>query len=470
MDYESWALDTFGGANLGDARRTQRLVQLASEVARRPTGVVSKACESSASREGAFRFLENDAVHWDAVFRGVRDQALRACAAHARVYVPVDGTTVRLSDRTGSKDVGAIGAWHMGARGVHAFTAFAVSSDGDSLGVCGAHFWARTQRSQYGSRGAAGRRSENSHWVDMLDEVSEAFARAAPTTQPWFQMDRGADCWQVLLFGHHRGLLLTVRAKHDRVVDGEYRHLWDTIRSQRVIAKATVNVRARPNLRKRKYVSGRYRWRKIGRPMRTAHVTLRAASVVVQCSTPLGLIPTRVNAVLVREDGYSADDRVEWMLLTTHPIATKKDVLDVVHGYKKRWHIEEFHRAWKRGLCDVERTQLRSRNAIFKWLTILAAVATRAMRLTQLARTTPDAPATSEFTKFELEAILSLRVPKQPPDDLSELTLGTAVRWIADIGGYTGPWNGPPGATIIGRGLYDVLVVARAFANRQKKR
>jgi hypothetical protein len=44
------------------------------------------------------------------------------------------------------------------------------------------------------------------------------------------------------------------------------------------------------------------------------------------------------------------------------------------------------------------------------------------------------------------------------------------MRCLADIGGYTGPWNGPPGATVVGRGLHDLLVTARAFENRDKMR
>jgi len=35
------------------------LVDLAAEVAKRPSGTVMKACALSASREGAFRLLEN---------------------------------------------------------------------------------------------------------------------------------------------------------------------------------------------------------------------------------------------------------------------------------------------------------------------------------------------------------------------------------------------------------------------------
>ncbi|HVW28761.1 MAG TPA: hypothetical protein VHC69_25520, partial [Polyangiaceae bacterium] len=43
-------------------------------------------------------------------------------------------------------------------------------------------------------------------------------------------------------------------------------------------------------------------------------------------------------------------------------------------------------------------------------------------------------------------------------------TLGQAVRWVADLGGYVGNRSsGPPGTTIIGRGLERVLMAAEIF-------
>jgi hypothetical protein len=119
-------------------------------------------------------------------------------------------------------------------------------------------------------------------------------------------------------------------------------------------------------------------------------------------------------------------------------------------------------------LCCVEQTQLRSREAIFKWAVILSAVAARAMRITYLARDKPDLPATEEFSDLELDAIVALREPKNL-DRTAVLSIAQVVRWIADIGGYTGPWNGPPGPTVVGRGLRDVLVTARAFGNRDRR-
>jgi hypothetical protein len=86
------------------------------------------------------------------------------------------------------------------------------------------------------------------------------------------------------------------------------------------------------------------------------------------------------------------------------------------------------------------------------------------MRLTHLARETPDILASTEFSDYELEAIFVQRKPKGfTKSDIPRMTLGQAIRWIADTAGYTGPWKGPPGATIVGRGLYEVEIIARAF-------
>jgi hypothetical protein len=58
----SWARDTFGGAQLGDRRRVERLVAVAAQVACRPKGTVTAALQTSAEQEGAFRLLESENV------------------------------------------------------------------------------------------------------------------------------------------------------------------------------------------------------------------------------------------------------------------------------------------------------------------------------------------------------------------------------------------------------------------------
>jgi len=470
---KGWAEAEFGDADLGDERRTRRLVLLAAEVASHPAGIVTRACSSSASREAAFRLLENAAVRPEDVRAAPLRATARRCAPHRRVVVATDATALTLSDEKRAKGIGAVGAWHKGARGVHVMSALAVAEDGTTLGICAQRMWIRTERSVHGDihDPFPELASETRHWLDALLDARAVLAADAPDCQPWFQLDRGGDCWQVLALGHRLDMLLTVRATHDRRLEARDEHLWAALERAPVIATRRIEVKAKPPRLRKKRVGLRRRINvTITREARRAKVEIRAATVPIVLKTPFGTtLMTEYNAVYVKEVGGPEGDALEWMLLTTHPVGTRTEVLDIVRSYALRWRIEDFHRVWKRGLCRVEETQLRSRDAIFKWATLLATVATRAMRLTQLARTTPDVPATSELTTTELEAILALREPKGVAPGTVP-TLAQAVRWLAEIGGYTGPWNGPPGATVIGRGLHDALIAARAFKNRDKKR
>ena len=472
-DSKSWAAAEFGEAALGDVRRTARLVDLAAEVASRPAGTVLQACSSSASREGAFRLLENVAIQPLAIREAMVRSTMRRCKGERRVFVAIDGSSLGLTDNARSKGLGGVGAWSMGGRGVQVMTALAMEEDGSVLGIGAQHMWSRESRSPHGERGATakGATSENTIWLQLLKDTHREFAKAAPECRPWFQMDRGADCRQVLELSIQLGLLVTVRAAHDRRTDAEG-HLWSVLQERPVLARRQIQASARPPHQRCKRVGGkRIKMHVPARKPRVATVEVRAASVAIQCKTPSSRTPItiNINAVYVREVNRTGEDQLEWMLLTTHPVSTRRAALEVVRGYALRWRIEEFHRLWKTGLCHVEDTQLRSRDAVHKWATILAAVATRAMRITHLARSTPDVPASTEFSPSELAALIALRQPKGIREDHVP-SLAEAVRWIADLGGYTGPWNGPPGAIVIGRGLYDVLVASRAFESRDKMR
>ena len=166
-----------------------------------------------------------------------------------------------------------------------------------------------------------------------------------------------------------------------------------------------------------------------------------------------------LTAVWVREEGTTpaGESPIDWLLYTNTSVTTEKQARAIVAGYAMRWRIEDFHRTWKTGACNTERTQLRSVEAVKKWATILAAVATRIERLKHLARETPDEPATTELSADEIRVLVALvpnfkkRAETAPSRDL---TIGEATAWVARLGGYTGKSSGgPPGATTLRRGL-----------------
>ena len=67
------------------------------------------------------------------------------------------------------------------------------------------------------------------------------------------------------------------------------------------------------------------------------------------------------------------------------------------------------------------------------------------------------------MTRHEIDALIILQKPKgYKHGDVP--TIGEAVRWIADLGGYTGKSSGgPPKTIVIGRGLSRLQDVARVI-------
>jgi len=56
---QRWAKKTFGDTELGDERRTARLVAMAAQLARTPGGTVGQVFTEDAERQGAYDFLES---------------------------------------------------------------------------------------------------------------------------------------------------------------------------------------------------------------------------------------------------------------------------------------------------------------------------------------------------------------------------------------------------------------------------
>ncbi len=447
----SWAREEFGDADLGDRRRVDRLVCLAASAASAPAGTVTAVVCGSAQREGAFRLLESAHVSARAVGQASHLAAVRRSSEYPWVYVPLDGSSLSFTDRVCGRDVGCVGPWSRHGRGLIVASALAVSPDGSPLGVCGQRYWAREERAVPHKSTRHSMECETRHGVELLDEIHALFAKEAPEVQPWLQLDRGYDGWAIFQRAHQRQMRITVRAAHNRCVrehDGaSRRYLFSVVGRAPLLGEYDLEVPARGN-----------------EPARIARMRVRSCEVTLELKVGSKRREyVRMFAVLAQEERRR--NPLRWVLLTSVPVHTLGEAREVIDGYASRWRIEEFHRAWKRGVCNVEDTQLRGRESIIKWATILAAVAARATRLTYLAREKPAAPATEELTKWEIDAAIALLRPKGArPGDVP--SLGQVVRWIAELGGYTGKSSGgPPGPTVVARGLAKVEILAEGLRN-----
>jgi len=448
----AWAYEEFGTAELGDERRRARLLKLGASAVAQPAGTVTTVVREGADREGAFRFLENPKVEATAVASATHSASVRRCVGNEFVYVPIDGSSLNLTDKKGARAVGGVGSWKQNGRGLQVVTALAVSASGTPIGGCGQTWWARMSRAQRKQRDRfrTHANTEMGHSVELLRSTYALFQEQAPDVCPWFQFDRGFDAKGILKLAHEHQIRLPIRVHENRCVRD------NTQQPRKYLHRCldTAPERGRFFLP----VPGRN-----GLPARTAHMRVRSRKVTIEIRDSKYRSTFVPMYVVSAREMRRKNKPLHWRLMTTYPVESFEDCLQVIHGYTARWRIEEFHRAWKRGVCNVEDTQLRGREAILKWATILAAVASRATRLTYLAREQPDLPASEEFSRWEIDATIALLRPKGLKLG-AEPSLKQIVGWIAELGGCAGKYSGkPPGPTVIARGLHDIEVFARGL-------
>jgi hypothetical protein len=450
-----WAFNEFSTADCNDRRLTARLQLIARQFVQQPIASIPQACGNWANSKAAYRFCSNDKVSFQAILAPHAQRTPERLNSPV-ILCPQDTTTLNYIAHPATQGLGHVGTKPGKSLGMLLHSTLAVSPEGQMLGVLHAHCWSRPKRKK---RCRARSRhhqpiheKETFRWLEGFRQVEE-WAQRYPHHQ-WVSVnDREGDIYEVLQAatapGHHAGLL--VRARHDRFLlgrDGKRgSRLFKYMRKRPVAGTYTVRVPRHEN-----------------RPARVATLSIGFAAVTFAAPRYHGgQPPLRLWAVWAQEiDPPSAEEPIRWCLLTTVPVYTLAEAIERIQWYVKRWTIEEFHRVLKSG-CEVEARQLMTRARLQRALAIDMVVAWRIMDLNKAARLQPDAPADRWLSTAEWQALDCYmheihQPPEQPP------TLGQAVRWIAQLGGFLArKSDGHPGPMTLWRGLQQLNNITRCW-------
>jgi hypothetical protein len=178
------------------------------------------------------------------------------------------------------------------------------------------------------------------------------------------------------------------------------------------------------------------------RPAREAFVQISWQQVRLQAPTHAAKQDqTEISAWVVRvwePEPPEGSEPLEWLLLTTVPIANSQNAWQRVKWYKWRWLLEDFHKVLKTG-CRMEDRLLQTVAAQWRLLALLTPMAMRLLWLRQTAQLSPDTPAT-EVVSQELVLLVTL-LDKRPG---AALTTKQLWHTIARFGGYLDRKSDPP--------------------------
>jgi hypothetical protein len=451
MQKASWQQERIGeelrGAQLGDERLSRRLSVLAERAMGTPDAGFPQMVATDAELEGVYRFLSNERVTAEGILAPHVSATLDRAASHGAVLIVHDTTSFEFGGASPRKGLGLMIG---NGQGFFAHMALAVAP-GDSrlaLGMLGLEHWPRRTRkhSNHSKKTRLDQERESLRWGRMLEHVEQQHRGRFSCIHV---MDREADIIEVLLDARRLGARFVIRSAHDRA-------LGDGVRLRERIAALQPSVRQQINLNARsdKGRPGVLRKRHPQRSARSA--TIGIAGCAVELSTGAhhrDQLPVAVNVVHVREMDPPRDEApVDWLLCTTEPIDTPEQLIAIVDAYRARWLIEEFFKALKTG-CALEKRQLESYRALSNALALFIPVAWRLLVARSLARTSPNAPASTVLTPVQLRLLThKLKLPTPP------ITLEQATYAVARLGGHLRR-NGPPGWQTLGRGFEALLLM-----------
>lgn len=447
MDILEWAQEQFGECELGDLRRTKRVVKFAAQAAAMPDASTPKQAEGWGDCKAAYRLFAQEEVTFEAL---TAPHCAATRAVPAGVWLVINDTTeINFGYDRELTGVGRVGSAQ--ARGFYLHTALIVSAESEEIvGLAGQDLYARPLKKV--KRVSSDRRKKLKRETDMWGRVIDRVGPAPAEARFVHVCDRGADNFDVYchLLQQRAGWVVRAAQLKRRVLNAEgcERSLDEAVRDAPLLGTYELQVRANRD-----------------QPARTAQIEVRCAQLtmprprtgVSRYVRQSGVTEIPMWAVEAREVNPPAGAKaLRWVLLTSEEVCGFDDAWRIIGWYEKRPLIEEYHKCLKTG-CRVEERLYRSGERLAPAIGLLSVLAVRLLQLKSVARRDPEQPAARVVPKDWLAAIRILLNKRR-----TITTVRDFFRGLAQLGGFLGrKGDGEPGWQTIWGGLEKLLLCLR---------
>lgn len=445
------------GADLGDQRRTDRLLSIVEALQADPEQSFPRALASDSALEAFYRFINNR--KFDAADIVAPHVEATLCRARSAGTVLAIHDTTSLDFATARVDLGPTNIKRNWGFLVHT-TLLLSADDGIPLGVCHLETLKRTgsksrQKHQQSKRvRRADETRESLRWLRGVKELEQA-------RQGQFQVihvtDAEGDFFELVAELYRSKARFVIRAGQlqRQVMAGtkacSLREALDTIKP---------TAWRRVELSQRKHPQNPSPSRRKRYPERRAHqarLAIGATRITLHSShcCPVRAEPFEISVVRVWErEAKPGQPMMEWILLTTEPTSSSQDLERIVDIYRKRWVIEEYFKALKSG-CSAEKRQVETYEALRKVLALFIPIAHRLLLLRHMAQRKPKQAASKTFSDAQLTLIAKAPANQKLP---RPKTIEDVLDRLARLGGHIRN-NGKPGWQTLSHGYEKLLIM-----------
>ena len=323
----SWVSEELAAADLGDLRRTRRLIRIVEDLAAKPNASVPEASRDAAAMQGTYDFWANRRVDADAIIRAHAIASVDRMAGETTVLAIQDTTELDYSHHRATEGLGGISKAR--ARGLKVHSVLAASAAGVPLGVLHQEVWARPKvRKRDDQRRRLIEQKESVRWLRSL-EVTERLV--GNRTRVVTVGDREADIYELFSLARSRGSEFLIRAAQDRQTtnteaQNDFTALFASVEVCECQGQFSLKLQRTPR-----------------RAARTAIVSVRYTRLWLRPPEYLRhLAPIAVTALLAQEmqPPPANEAPIRWLLLTTLDVPDMATARQCLTWYSYRWLIE----------------------------------------------------------------------------------------------------------------------------------
>lgn len=459
-----WLVSEFKHVDFGDSRIEDRFFATAIALSSRPMDDILQACGNIAAAKGAYRLFSNDKFDESELLASHQIEAAQRLQGHKVVFSLQDTTFLDFDTHVKTKGLGSISKGYgiKDKLGLILHPSLIVTRTGLPLGCLSLDCWSRPIRERR-SRQEKNRlqysqsieEKESNKWIEGWQNSFESIPAGCRVITV---ADREADIFELMAKIDLATHGFVIRSRINRRLSEKRNYwkrkkkvlppkLWDKLALQAPQGLSEIEIPATGE-----------------RSARRAKIEIRFCEETIFMSEGLyyGVEKKRqykmprkllLHAINIKEyDTNSDNEPIDWTLLTSEPVSSIEEALEIVEWYKLRWIIECFFRILKSG-CRLESCRLAEAKRLKKYTTLMAVIAYRILLMEKMVRETPEESAQAILTRTEWQALYcrvkkSRSLPDSPP------TIKEVVFWIAQLGGFAArKRDGYPGHMVLWRGL-----------------
>jgi hypothetical protein len=454
LNVGTWAEQQFASCDLGDRRRTGRVVKMAAQFAADPSGSTPAQTENWSDCKAAYRLFDSE----DVTFASLATPHWQATRARQPGHYLLIGDTTVVSFGAKRKISGLNPVGDGPHLGFLLHSALMVDPKTEEVFGLAAQTIHHRQKVPKGEtfRERLARDRESRVWGDVIELVGP------PPEGTTFThvFDRGADNFEVycrLVLNRDHWVVRAAQLRRNIVTpNGTTEQLGKYVDSLPVSGTYDLEVRANTK-----------------QPARTAKVEVRVGSLQMPAPRDCGhfvrecgIATIDMNVVEVREvNPPKGVAPLRWVLLTSHRVASFDEAWEIIGYYEKRPLVEEFHKSLKTG-CRLEDRQYQAAHRLEALTAVLSVVAIRLLQLRSVARTNPDRPAEQLVPARWIKMLACCSKGKAR----QIRTVRDFYRGMASLGGFLGrKHDGEPGWITLWRGFEKLHLLLRGAEAYNKK-